>query len=197
MIVRCTCNDVRKVKSSSDLGQELKGWFGPGTHSLDLRIGAFYVVYAVELTRGWVRYFVADENYPSTFYPSGYFAAFFEVVDPRVSRCWTMQWRGVNKTGSEVVLSFEEWAADSAFYEQLVDGGYEEGCTFRDRKEFMDLEFPNPSIVDDAEVFGEGWLLCPKCDEEWESHSVEGMVRCPKCMALLSNPRFRLSCSTN
>jgi tRNA(Ile2) C34 agmatinyltransferase TiaS len=54
----------------------------------------------------------------------------------------------------------------------------------------MDLEFPNPSIVDVAEPLDGGWLLCPKCGDAWEPQGVEGMARCPKCRVLLSNPLF-------
>lgn len=190
MLVRCISNDVHSVEPNSELGQELKAWFGADTHFLDLRVGALYVVYALEVIRGWVRYFVADDVFSSTLYPSGYFASFFEMVDPRVSRCWSIRCRGLNTAGSEVVFSFEEWAADEAFYERLVDGAEQEQRTFRARKEFMDLEFPNPSIVDQAEVLEGGRLLCPKCGEAWESQAAEGMSRCPKCRALLSNPLF-------
>jgi hypothetical protein len=178
------------VESGSELGQELKGWFGTDTHSLDLSVGALYVVYAVEITRGWVRYFVADDAFSSTLYPFGYSASFFEVVDSRVSRCWSIGCRGLDSAGSEVVFSFKEWATEETFYERLVDRADQEQGTFRVWKEFMDLEFPNPSIVDGAEVLDGGWLLCPKCSEAWESQGSEGMTRCPKCRALLSNPFF-------
>lgn len=190
MLVRCISSDVRSVEPGSELGQELKGWFGTDTHSLDLRVGALYVVYAVEIARGWIRYFVADDAFSSTFYPSGYLASFFEVVDPRVSRCWSIGCRGLDTAGSEVVFSFEEWATDATFYERLVDRADQEQRTFRDRKEFMDLEFPNPSIADSAEVLNGGWLLCPKCSDTWKSQPAEGMTRCPKCRVLLSNPLF-------
>lgn len=190
MLVKCVCNDVRSVDSGSELGRELGRSFGTGTHELELTVGGLYVVYAVEVKGGWIRYFVADDVFSSTLYPVAYFATFFDVVDRRVSRCWTIGCQGANARSPEVLVTFEEWSRDPVFYERLVDGADQEQSVFRERREFMDLEFPNPSITDGVEVLDGGWLLCPKCGEAWESQAVEGMARCPKCRALLSNPLF-------
>jgi hypothetical protein len=191
MLVKCVCSDIRNVASGSELGRELGRSFGTDTHHLELTVGGLYVVYGLEIKGGWIRYFVADDAYSSTLYPVAYLATFFDVVDRRVSRCWTIGCRGANtRSSSEVLLAFEEWSRDATFYERLVDGAAQEQAVFRDRKEFMDLEFPNPSIADGAEVLDGGWLLCPKCGEAWESQTAEGMTRCPKCRVLLSNPLF-------
>lgn len=190
MLVKCISNDLREVKPSSELRQELKSWFGTDTHSLDLKVGAVYVVYAVEVFRGWARYFVADEVFSSTLYLMGYFSSFFKVVDSRVSQCWVIQCRELDTARSKVIFSFEEWAMDPMFYERLLDGADREQRTFRRRKEFMDLEFPNPLIAGTAEALNGGWLLCPKCNDSWQPQSMGGMTRCPKCGALLLNPLY-------
>ena len=190
MLVKCVCDDLRSVDPRSELGQELGRSFGTGTHRLDLTVGSLYVVYALEIKGGWIRYFVADDMFSSTLYPVPYYATFFEVVDSRVSRCWTVGFRGVGTRSLEVLVTFEEWSKDPVFYERLVDGSDLEQSVFRQRKEFMDIEFPNPSIIDSAEPLDGRWLLCPKCGEAWESQAKEGMTRCPKCNALLSNPFF-------
>jgi len=191
MLVRCISNDVRSVDADSALGLELGRWFGVDSQIMDLEVGGLYVVYGVQVKDGWLRYFVADEVHSSTLYPVAYFATFFDVVDQRLSRCWTLGRRSAAERTNELLITFDEWAVDPAFYERLVDGDDREQCTFQARKEFMDLEYPNPSIGHAAELVDEGWLLCPKCGDAWESHSAYGMVRCPKCSALLSNPRHR------
>lgn len=188
MLVQCVCNDIRHVDSESELGKELRGWFGADTYTMNLTMGRLYVVYAVAVHHPWLRYYVADDLYTRTEYPFGYFAAFFKVVDRRPSRCWTLGHQGPDGRSPEVLLACDEWATDPTFYERLVDGLGHEQHVFRERKEFMDLEFPNSSIGYDAEFLGEGWLLCPRCSKAWESQSCEGLVRCPKCKARLSNP---------
>ena len=134
---------------------------------------------------------MADDTYSSTLYPVAYFVAFFDMVDRRVSRCWTIGYQGTNARSSEIFLTFEEWSMDAASYERLVDGAEQEQRIFRARKELTDLEFPNPSIVDAAQMLDGGWLLCPKCANAWESQAADGMSRCPKCGALLRNPRWQ------
>lgn len=34
------------------------------------------------------------------------------------------------------------------------------------------------------------WLICPKCNDAWESNSLKAMVICPKCNHALHNPRI-------
>jgi hypothetical protein len=157
---------------------------------MQLTIGRLYVVYAVEIIDGWVRYYVADDVYPNVSYPVGYFAAFFEIVDPRVSGCWTFKCTQPRSRSPNTLLAFENWAQEPLFYENLVDGGAREWEIFRDRKEFMDLEFPDPSLAAVAEAVDIGWLLCPRCSEAWESDEHQGLVRCPRCNTVLNNPRF-------
>ena len=58
-------------------------------------------------------------------------------------------------------------------------------------KELMDLEFPDPSISVSADVGGENWLICPDCLDAWEcKNNIDALVKCPKCMKKLNNPRY-------
>ena len=140
MLVKCVCNDIRSVGSGPDLEKELQTWFGIGTYEMNLTVDRLYVVYAVAVQNGWLRYYVADDLYSRTEYPFGYFAAFFDVVDTRLSRCWTIGCQGVDTRSPEVLVTFKEWAMDPVFYERLVDGADLERSMFRNRKEFMDIE---------------------------------------------------------
>ena len=36
------------------------------------------------------------------------------------------------------------------------------------------------------------WLICPDCIDAWESSSaIDPLVRCPKCLKVFNNPRFK------
>lgn len=50
---------------------------------------------------------------------------------------------------------------------------------------------PIHEIKEMAMEINEKWLMCPFCQEAWESKSEVGMVRCPKCNNLLHNPRYK------
>jgi|GEM_PF-726126 len=53
-----------------------------------------------------------------------------------------------------------------------------------------ELSDPIPEIKDIALSVKGIWLMCPLCQETWESVSRYGMVRCPKCSSKLHNPEF-------
>lgn len=57
-------------------------------------------------------------------------------------------------------------------------------------REKDDLSKPILEIKDKAEDLGEDWLMCPLCQEAWQSQSKYGMVLCPKCNNKLHNPKF-------
>lgn len=53
-----------------------------------------------------------------------------------------------------------------------------------------ELSAPIPEIKNIAEDLGDNWLICPLCQEAWQSQSKYGMVLCPKCGNKLHNPKF-------
>lgn len=53
------------------------------------------------------------------------------------------------------------------------------------------LCFPDPNILESAILINDGWLMCPKCNDAWESNSSKPMVVCPNCECVFHNPRFR------
>ena len=45
------------------------------------------------------------------------------------------------------------------------------------------------SNISESAIEGDSkWLICPKCNEAWESDSLKAMVICPKCNRALHNP---------
>lgn len=69
--------------------------------------------------------------------------------------------------GPEFEISIEE-------LHKLADKLITEG----DKEE---LSKPISEIPDRAMDLGENWLMCPLCQEAWESHFEYVMVFCPKC----------------
>lgn len=48
----------------------------------------------------------------------------------------------------------------------------------------------DPNILESAGQMDSNWLLCPKCNDVWESDSTQAMVICPKCKNAFRNPRY-------
>lgn len=184
MLVRCVRNRPRDLDPM--WGEDIRAWFDFDDRELEIKVGNYYTVYCISMQSGWLQYFVADEVYASLRYPVGYFAPFFEVVDPRSSRYWIVCTQAESR--SSLLLSFEEWARDERFYERLVDGEAPVQSVFRERKEAMDLEFGHPLVMEFAAVADAGWLLCPICGDAWRNRSLGELVRCTVCHAVSRNP---------
>ena len=195
MFVRCVSNNIKCVDPQSAIGRELRQSVRTPGGALDLTVGRTYTVYAIAIRNCYPWYFVADDYYDewSSSYPQNYAAAFFVETDVRVSSCWTVGFRGANMKVEgmrEVLFTFKEWANDEVFYERLFDGNKNDIQLFQKYKKFMDMEYPLSSVTDTAELVHDNWLMCPKCIDAWESDSVLGMVRCPKCSTTFLNPRY-------
>lgn len=55
------------------------------------------------------------------------------------------------------------------------------------------LENSDVNISEKAEDAGLNWLICPKCNDAWETDSLKAMVICPNCESALHNPRLKIS----
>ena len=85
-------------------------------------------------------------------------------------------------------LSFMEVGPEFEYTEEklrrLAERLIEEG----EKEELLE---PIPRITDRANEIDNNWLMCPLCNDAWESQSLYGMVRCPKCKKRLHNPRYQ------
>jgi hypothetical protein len=54
-----------------------------------------------------------------------------------------------------------------------------------------ELGEPLSEIKEIATEIAENWLMCPLCQEAWETQSTYGMVRCPACNHKLHNPKYK------
>ncbi|MBS0584968.1 MAG: hypothetical protein JSR76_01540 [Verrucomicrobia bacterium] len=50
------------------------------------------------------------------------------------------------------------------------------------------LILSDPNVLETAVEASSGWLMCPTCQEAWETTSIDAMVICPKCDQALHNP---------
>jgi hypothetical protein len=158
-------------------------------YKFPLVVGKSYVVYAMNLWAGKIRYLVIGEtNQIPIWIPS----ELFEIIDSKLSRYW---YYGINlddsKNTIESVWGYKELTDHSDHFDKLVDWDKTALEIFIQYKELMDLEFPDPEISDIAEMIEEGnWLLCKKCCDAFESRSLDAMIRCPNCGTVLGNPRY-------
>lgn len=174
---------IKKNKNSS-----------PEKYDLNLEEGKIYVVYSLAILEDVLWYAICENN--QTFYPLLKPSTLFDIVDNRLSRYWIFNIWGVSENiNKEIpILSFPEWAKDPYFYGELIEDNSNDpnAIIFKKYKELMDLEFPDPSISETAQIGDAEWLICPKCIDAWQSkNDRDALVKCPKCKTIFNNPRYR------
>jgi hypothetical protein len=55
------------------------------------------------------------------------------------------------------------------------------------------LKISDPNILETAIEASPNWLICPKCNDAWESVSLNAMVICPKCECTFHNPHASIT----
>jgi hypothetical protein len=154
-----------------------------------------YIVYGMTIREGFIWYYLCDQAF--TYFPRWKPSPFFEVIDPRISRYWIYSYKKMDSyLHAHPILTFPEWANNHPdYYDKLTDGRPYEVEVFHTYKEWMDLEFPDKSIFEYAEVGDKEWLICSQCIDPWQdSNPHNGMVRCPKCNKIMHNPRYQDAC---
>lgn len=153
-----------------------------------LDVGKEYNVYGMVINYGQVWYYICDRVHD--LFPLAKPAYLFEILDNRLSRCWIFGIiEGFEKYPS---WNFPEWINEPYFQDNLTDGEEREVAIFKAYKEFMDLEFPKSSISEIAQIGDDEWLICPSCLDAWQySSDRDALVRCPKCLKILNNPRYK------
>lgn len=148
-----------------------------------------YVVYGMTLFSGYIWYFLFTES--ETYYPISYPSPLFKVVDGRLSKYWLYSFENAEKRESlRYIWAFPEWANDPYYYDRLTDGEIDDIKIFQMYKHLMDVEFPNPDVLEKAKILDDEWLLCPNCIDGWKSNTLDGMVICPQCKTIMHNPRY-------
>jgi hypothetical protein len=183
MIVKCISNSPEEIPA------EVFGHYSSSNSSIPLIIDKPYVVYALSEYYQTTWYCVCDELY--TYHPMWIPHHFFRVADNRISRYWVFAFKK-DLDKDRFFFGFPEWASQQDFYDNLSDGIEQEVQIFKFYKELMDLEFPDSCISGIAQIADDKWLICPMCLDAWESDSYrDALVRCPKCLTLFNNPRYK------
>jgi hypothetical protein len=131
-----------------------------------IRVGKEYIVYGLCQFSDDIDFLVYEESICS--FPIWCLSLFFEIINPLASRYWLCSIKENYKDQKGVVVGFPEMIKDDSFYNNLTDGEEEELKIFRYYRKLMDLEFPNNSIKEKAQIGDEKWLMCPSCIDAWE-----------------------------
>jgi hypothetical protein len=99
----------------------------------DVVIGDVYEVYAIEFRDSGYWFFLHVTK--SKEYPLPYPAEFFEVVDSNIPTGWSMKFE--LELGQVLLkrISYEEWAKDDTYFENLIDGDAE--CVSIFKRQFV------------------------------------------------------------
>jgi hypothetical protein len=103
-----------------------------------ITVGKTYVVYGLRFLSEQVWYYIDDDH--KGWYPIRKPAPLFQVIDPQLSRYWSIRVSESNR-GSNVLLAFHEWVSEPRFYDRLTDREDQEVKIFAERKRQMDEEF--------------------------------------------------------
>jgi len=166
----------------------------PDNYHFNLKEGQTYIVYAWAIFNNCLWYCISEGN--NVFFPMWNPSMIFDIVDNRLSRYWIFNiWSTSVDVEKEIpICSFPEWANDPYFYTELIEynGNDPNAIIFKKYKTLMDLEFPDPSITEKAEIGDRDWLICPKCIDAWEwKDDRDALVKCPKCQTIFNNPRYK------
>jgi hypothetical protein len=182
MKVKCLHN------SGKDLQEQTLALGYSKNCEMNLEINKNYNVYGMYYIKQVIYYLIFDGETPD-WYPS----ELFTIIDNRISYMWYFKkYDPIDPGLIEAFWGYYELIIIDNHYSDLVDREYKAMSIFRKRKEQMDMEFPDASITEVAQLGDETWLICPTCIEAWEFTSCrDGMVRCPKCKNVMHNPRYK------
>jgi hypothetical protein len=117
----------------------------------------------------------------------------FEVLDPRLSR-WFVAVPMLSESdpakhdGLRVGIS--EFVADEDKRYKLLDGNVELLKRFRQWRDLLALEFPDPTDAQVAVLVADGWVQCPTCANVWEARRDLGRAVCPECRCVANNGSY-------
>ena len=175
--------------SERKISQEIFARYASDTSSIPLIVDKQYIVYALSEYYQNTWYCICDELY--TYYPKWVPQQFFQLIDNRISRYWIFSFKE-DLDKNRFFFGYTEWATQLDFYDNLTDGEEREVRIFKSYRELMDLEFPDSSISEAAQIGDNIWLICPICIDPWQYNGDrDALVKCPKCQKIFNNPRYK------
>jgi hypothetical protein len=181
--MRIKCIDNR----TSILPESILSFYGSYPNA-SLIIDKSYLVYTMDEQDGITWFCIVDEEYSA---PRWHPNLFFEVSDPRLSKYWICNFWNDSQDISHFVLGFPEWTNNKYFYTDLIESEEDVWEIFLKYEKLMYVEFPDPAVVEKAQIGDEDWLICPLCIDAWKSNTQDALVTRPKCKTVLNNPRYK------
>ena len=108
-----------------------------------LLLNKIYTVYGFTLDRGYIWYYLYDEDCinDSKPYPGAHPSPLFEVVDRRLSKYWEFGLFSNDKGDYWIEVAYPEWARDRYYYDSLTDGEDDAVDVFAKYKQLIDVEY--------------------------------------------------------
>ena len=183
-----------------------------------LTLNKNYIVYAYVECEDKQQYWILNNE--QAFIPL--FSEHIELLDATHSE----QWKTItsSRTGCTYYLPYE-WVKEISpeYYNNRMDevegfwSSYDDiygtscshmsltnDCTYIEemKKEFSGYELREPADLDTTLIgldIGEGWMMCPECDEAFEANTQEEVLVCPNkaCGVVMRNPYSCFNHHTN
>ncbi|RNA63017.1 hypothetical protein D1631_14290 [Chryseobacterium nematophagum] len=156
-----------------------------------LTIDQEYTVYAIEYTEeSRVNFFILDES--GNTYPQNYPSEFFQITDSKMSKYWE-GFTGKENYPTEPLfpnlITFKEWKNNKYFEEEMMDNIGNANIIFKKYQNLINNEFPD-SQLKNAISMDKNWVMCPNCDNAWQTDNINGIIECPKCHIKQNNPHY-------
>ena len=144
-----------------------------------------YTVHAVYSSK-LIEFMVMSEAHS---FPIAVKSSEVDIIDNRLSKYWVYGNHDSDNTEPcKLVLSFPEWANNSYFYQELVEGTGKSGEQFRAIKKTIENEYAERGLTAIAETLQDRWVQCPNCFDSWENFQIAEVINCPKCKSRLLKP---------
>jgi hypothetical protein len=117
-----------RIKCIGNRGTDLPQWlidihYAFPSSEFNLTTGEIYTVYAISLWRNTIGYLILTDESTS---PTWEFPELFQIVDPRLPKCWHFGYFGHDGVGDQKSLmalwGYQELVEDKQHYVDLIEG---------------------------------------------------------------------------
>ena len=137
MKVKCIINNIHAVENYA-VRDDLSYYIRMPDGEVDIELGKIYTVYGIEFRGNAPWFYICGDE--SSEYPKPYSSVFFEKADGRLSKYWVLNETLEGGQKNKASLVAKEWAENTSFYEQLLNGDFRAIAVFSELRRLMDLE---------------------------------------------------------
>ena len=137
MKVLCKSNNLNGINAQETVAR-LKRYIFMPDGEIDLQIGKQYVVYGIGFRDNCPWFYICTEDYDD--YPKPFSLFFFDIIDKRLSKHWQFCFDHEGCDNLQTTIAFPEWAGDTKFYMDLVEGEDQAVATFAKYRALIDQE---------------------------------------------------------